>query len=161
MLLNPQKNFQWSLEIDGIAVGGGFNDLAQDITLPKAEFGVTVHGAAGNSPDIETPNKVSFSDMVINKIVKSDNPDNFAWLKIASALTGQPAAYLFNGFLNELENGVTKRRYVIQNAWVKALAPSPKVAKGEDADNSMEEVTISVQAFYPDPIQAFKTAFGG
>lgn len=161
-LINPQKNFRWRLEISGITAGGGFNDLAQDITLPEAEFTETIHGSPGNNPDIKTPNKIGFTDLVISKLVKEDTPDNWAWGKLASALTGVPGAFRFDGFLNETDgSGRITRRYILQNCWVKKLTHSNKVASNEDADNSFEEVTISVGAFYPDALQSFKNAFGG
>jgi hypothetical protein len=161
MVYNPQRNFLWTLEIDGAPIGGGFNDLLQDVTLPVAEFTTTVHGAAGNTPDIETPNKAKFSELIFKKLNRIDTPDNIAWTKFAAALSGIPGLYLFNGFLNEKDQtGKTISRYVIQNAWVKKIEKSNMVASNADADNSFETVTCFVQAFYPAPIQAFKTAFG-
>jgi len=146
MLTSPLKNYKWSFERDGQIIGGGYNDLLQDITLPKAEITVTTHGAAGDAPDIETPNKVKLSDMVVKKLFRNDLPDNDGWNAIAAARTGIPSAYLFNvtinvyGALNK-----TVQRFFLYNCWIKKVEYGNLMASNADADNHIETLTMFVQ----------------
>lgn len=146
MLYNPLKNFKWAVEMDGQVVGGGYNDLYQDITLPSPEFSVTVHGAAGNEPDIETPNKVKLSDTVIKKLFRNDLPDNDGWNRLAAARTGLPGAYLFdmNILLYGAANKIVKR-FTLKGCWVKKIEYGNLLASNADADNFMETLTLFVQ----------------
>jgi len=146
MVYNPLKNFDWAVEMDGQIVGGGYNDLLQDITLPSPEYTVTVHGAAGGEADVETPNKKKLSDMVIKKLFRNDLPDNDGWARLSLAGLGLPGAYLFD--MNILVYGAAKRivkKYSLYNCWVKKVEYSNLMASNADADNLFETLTLFVQ----------------
>lgn len=154
MYQNYGKDFDWAIELDGID-----QFLIQDVKLPTATIGVVMHGAPGPIPNMGTPGKPVFGDLVLQKMTPAFEPEFKAWTWFAQALSGVPALFAKTGFLKERAPGfgATRRKYLIQEAWVKSIDTSNFRAQGEA--NIIETVTMQVWICYPVGSAEFERLF--
>lgn len=151
---NYGKDFDWALEINGLD-----QFLCQDVKLPKATIGTVSHGAPGPVPNVNTPGKPVFGDLVIKKLTPAFVAETWAWQWFAQALSGNPAQFAKTGFVKERAPGFgpTRRKFLIRDMWVKDIDVSNYTAEGEN--NVIETVTFEVWVCYPTNLPDFKNLF--
>lgn len=156
MLNNPQKDFRYALELNGVNMF-----LMQEVQPPKAGVAVVEHGSPGNMPNGKTPGKPKVSEMVVKKLKPADRPDTWAWDLLAAAISGLKGAYAGIGFLVEYGPDcvtVVDKKF-LGDIWVSDIEESNKNSMG--SNNVIETVTFQVQYYYPMSSPAFAALFGG
>ena len=155
-LASPRKNFRYLMEFDG---ADAF--LIQEIDAPEVELPEIEHAAPGNIPNAKTPDKMKVSQLVVKKLKPANRADTWAWDMMADAAAGLTPDFVKIGFLHELGPNMVNnaQSFFIGNAWVsKIVNPS---YKGEGGENLIEEVTFSVQYYYPTDSANFVALFNG
>jgi hypothetical protein len=153
MLEHPAKDFNWTIEINGID-----SFLVQDVKLPKMTLATVTHGMPGNLPNRNTPGKPTIGDLVIQKMTPATKKEYWAWDWFALAMAGQYSQFAQNGFFKEkAPSGIVRRRFIFIDAWVKDIDTSNFTAEG--SNKLIETVTLEVWGFYPDSIQRYKEIF--
>ena len=71
---NPRKVFNWSMQISPDPINPF---MFQKLSMPDAEIEQTAHGDTNH--DIKTPGRVSYSNIVAEKLKPSDAGDAYMW----------------------------------------------------------------------------------
>lgn len=139
-ITNPRKVFNWSIEL----VTGEFDPwLAQKVDLPDTEIEVVEHGDSNHS--IKTPGRVSYSNIVIDKLMLSSGADNFMWGWIdqcqSSIIGGGAVPDVLKNSINIFE--LAEDGNTIINTWL-AIGVWPAKVNGHTLDRLASENSIEV-----------------
>ena len=142
---NPRKRFNFSITINPDPINPF---MFQKVVLPDAEIEKVLHGDTNH--DIKTPGRVTYGDIVCEKLMPADSPDNYMWSWFDSCQSSMigggavPDAIKKTITIVEYaENGAT-----IINQWI-ALGVWPCRLPGSDrdrnsSDNSIENVEFCI-----------------
>lgn len=140
---NPQANFNFRLEIDGVSM-----DMVQVVTPPKPEHAVHLQGSPGTKPDKKTPGKKMIGQLVVEMVVPDNDSDNVLWNKFQSVQTLNREVYAGVGYLVETnEAGAQIARWYLGDAWISAIETSQYSTRGDDSDNLIRTVTWEVEEY--------------
>lgn len=140
---NPQANFNFRLQLDGIN-----NAAVQTVTVPKVEFAEHKGGAEGNSPDVKTPGKKIVGDLTVEMQVPDDGDPDF-WNKFDTAQSMNRPIYCGDGYLYETDQaGAPVQTFVIKEAWGKSAETANYERKGDNSADLMRTIIFSVGDFY-------------
>ena len=140
---NAQKNYDFSLELDGIIVAH-----LQGVTVPTVEYAEHKHGTPGNSPDKKSAGKKLVGDLVVESVIESLTGDPVIWARFQSVRTGLRAVYAGQGFL--IENGpggLPIGRWFLKDVWLKKVESSNYDSRGDNSADVMRTTTWSVEDF--------------
>jgi len=145
---NPRKKFNWSISI----VPEPINPfLFQKVTLPDADIEPVAHGDTNH--DIKTPGRVSYGNIVCEKLSTSSQGDNYMWswfdLCQSSTIGGgaPPEAVKKVITVSELaEDGVT-----VLNTWT-AFGAWPCSLPGTELDRTSSDNIIENVEFCIDKL---------
>ncbi len=142
---NARKSFNFKVIIAGID-----QFSIQNVTLPIKEIEGVEHGASNFN--VQSPGKISWSDMEFEKLMSFIGPDNdiWNWMKLAQdseAGSTVPAVYERIITLIELApNGITALNTHIITCWPKKVEYG-KHSRVDAAENIMEKVTFAVNGY--------------
>lgn len=140
---NAQKNYDFSLEIDGVIVAH-----LQGVTPPKVEYAQHKQGTPGNEPDSKSAGKKLVGDMNVESVIESLTGDPLIWLRFQAAQTGLRGAYVGQGFL--LENGpggIPIGRFFLKGVWVMSIESSGYDSRGDNSADLLRTVVFSVDDY--------------
>lgn len=139
-MFNPTKQFQFSLEIDGLE-----QLLVQEMTLPDYTVDEVEHGE-GNVI-FRTPGMARFGDITLSKLMKGANPDSFVDDLIRQVQDWQtgggqpPQVYLKTLVVRVKDNtGATIKSYEFTDCWIKQKTGIS--LSRTTSDNIMEEAVL-------------------
>ena len=142
---NPRKKFNFSIDIAPEPINAF---LFQKVTLPDSEIAKDAHGDTNH--DIYTAGRVSYSNIVCEKLMTSSQGDSYMWTWFDTCQSsllgggGTPGQYKKTIIITEYaENGAT-----ILNTWL-AEGVWPCQMKGlefdrQSSENSIETIEFSV-----------------
>lgn len=140
--VNPIKQFNWTIEIDGLD-----QFVAQECTLPDRTIDEAEH-TEGNFV-VRTPGLVRLGDLSLSNLKPSEVADNWAqdWFTSVQDLeegTGQiPQLYNRNIVVRLRDNqGNTVQQYEYKDCWIKQI--TGLTLSKTTSDNILEEVVITV-----------------
>lgn len=137
---NPVNNYDFGLEINDVVFAH-----VQGVTPPTVEFTEHKQGNSGNNPDDKTPGKKIVGDMVVEKVVDAENPDNEVWGAFNRVATGIRQQYVGQGFLVEFGvGGVVINRWSLDSIWVKKIESTGHDLRGDNSALLYRNVTFSV-----------------
>lgn len=142
---NARKSFNWKVAIDGID-----QFAVQNVTLPIKEIEGVEHG--DTNYNVQSPGKISWSDMELEKLMKFDGPDNVLWDWMLTAQSsefggGLPAGYERIITLIELApDGITALNTHIITCWPKKIEHG-KHSRVDSAENIMEKGTFAINGY--------------
>ena len=142
---NPRKKFNFSIQITPEPINPF---LFQKVSIPDAEIEETAHGDTNH--DIKTAGRVTYSKLVCEKLMPSDEADNYMWAwfdTCQSSLLGggaPPDQYKKIITIVELaEDGITVlNTWLAQGVWPSSL-PGHELDRMA-SDNSIENVEFSI-----------------
>lgn len=139
---NPQANFNFRLELDGVD-----NASVQVVSAPSVEYAVHTQGTQGNSPDQKTPGKKKVGEIVV-KVLVPDTGDAPLWRKFEQAETMQRAVYCGDGFLHETDaNLIPVQTFKITNAWINKVESEDYDTKADNSGDQIRSVTFQVEDY--------------
>lgn len=139
---NPLKNYDFSLEIEGVVQAH-----LQGVTVPKVEYAEHKQGNQGNRPDKKTPGKKIVGDMTIEKVVPAPEGDGDIWTWFSSAAVNLREAYARTGILVELNDGVPVQRYLLDEMWIKSIETAQYDTRGDNSADILRTVVVSCDDF--------------
>ena len=135
-MLNPLKQFNFDIEIDGYV-----QFSAQEVTLPKATIAKVEHGEGGVKKN--TPGTTSFEDLTINMLMLSPRADGWAVTWFNNVRNGAPSQYLKNVVIRMKDNdGKTVVTKEYEECWVTSLGGETLSQTGDE--NVISEVVVVV-----------------
>jgi len=142
---NPRKRFNFSIQI----VPDPINPfMFQKVTLPDAEINQDLHGDTNH--DIKTAGRVTYGNIVCEKLMPSDSGDAFLWSWFdtcqSSVLGGGAPPDIYKKVITITEfaeDGVTVlNTWTATGAWVTRL-PGIELDRNT-SDNTIENVEFSI-----------------
>lgn len=146
---NPRKKYNWSIQI----VPDPINPfMFQKVTLPDTEIDKVNHGDTNH--DIKTAGRVSFSDLVAEKLLPAGSSDRYMWSWLESCQSAMlgggsvPDVYKKTIFVIEYSvDGVTElNRWIANGVW-------PCKLNGQEFDRNASENSLENIEFSVDTIQ--------
>ena len=142
---NPRKKFNFSIQISPDPINPF---LFQKVTLPDAEIEEVGHGDTNH--DIKTAGRVSYSKIVCEKLMVSDQADNYLWSWFdtcqSSLLGGGAPPSIYKKVISIVEfaeDGVTVlNSWLAEGVWPSSL-PGLELDR-QASDNTIENVEFSV-----------------
>lgn len=136
MGLNPLKQFNYDIEIDGLA-----QFVAQEVTTPEITIGEVEHGE-GNEKR-RTPGMIAYGDLTISMLKVAPSADDWAYNWFDQIKNGSvPTTYLKNVTIRlKSEDGKTAKTIECKECWIKKLGGLTLSQTAED--NIMEEVVFA------------------
>lgn len=145
---NPRKKFNFSIQITPEPINPF---LFQKVTLPDAEIAKDSHGDTNH--DIHTAGRVSYSNIVCEKLMSSGAGDAYMWSWFdtcqSSMIGGGAPPSMYKKVITIFEyaeDGAT-----VLNTWV-ATGVWPCVLKGLELDRQSSENTIETVEFSIDKL---------
>lgn len=140
---NTSKVFNFKVEVNGVD-----QFEIQTVQLPKGTVEKVMHG--DTNYDIKTPGRISFDDLVFEKVRPAPFSDTWAWDWLMLAQDpdlggGQlPSVIKQNIVIKELapDNVTTLNRWLCTGCWVTEVDGGKLDRKS--SDNIIETVTLSV-----------------
>ena len=135
-MLNPLKQFNFVIEVKGLAAF-----IAQEVTTPEITIGEVEHGE-GNTK-VKTPGMIVYGDVTISMMKVAPNADLWAYDWFNEIKNGAvPTTYLKNITIRLLDQAQkTVRTIEAQDCWVKKLGGLTLSATADD--NILEEVVFA------------------
>lgn len=142
-IASTRKVFNFRVEIAGLDQWE-----IQKATPSEPEIEAVKHGDTNH--DIKTPGRVSFTDLILEKLRPMNGSDNWAWLWLLEAqnpLTGGGSLPIKVNqiiILKEMDNTgfLTLNRWVHEGCWVRKVSQS--AFDRNSSDNIIETATLSV-----------------
>lgn len=142
---NPRKKFNYSIQIAPLPINPF---LFQKVTIPDREVEVISHGDINY--DVKTGGRVSFGNIMLEKLMVTDGADNYFWdwaSSVSDAIIGGglvPPQYKRTVIITELAEDGTS----ILNTWV-CNGCWPAKINGQELDrntgeNSIESIEVCV-----------------
>lgn len=145
---NPRKKFNWSIQIVPETINPF---MFQKVNMPDAEIEADSHGDTNH--DIKTAGRVSYTNIVSDKLMPSDSGDTYLWAwfdSCQSSIIGgglPPSEYKKNLEVVEFaEDGVTEL-----NRWL-AIGVWPQKLNGLEFDRADSGNTIETVEFCLDKL---------
>lgn len=146
---NPRKQFSFSIQIAPLPINAF---LAQKVTIPDININTAKHGDTNH--DINTAGRVTYSNIVIEKLMTTGGADNYMFDWLASCqdvIIGGgniPTAYKRILTISELAEDGTS----IINEWL-CTGCFPASIKGIELDRMSSENTMERIELYVDQVE--------
>jgi phage tail-like protein len=142
MVANPRKVFKYQIECEGLQQWE-----AQKVTVPVPEVEKIAHG--DTNYDVKTPGRITFDDLVIEKLRSTGATDSWAWDWLLAAQDPSTGGGALPSDLKKLivireldESGNTiLNSYYCYGCWVTKVGAADFDRNA--GDNIIETVTIS------------------
>jgi phage tail-like protein len=82
--VDPRLTYNYSIEIDGLEIA-----LCQKVNIPDVSVEKVEHNSPGSPHSIKTAGQATFDDITIEKVMRSDKTDKWAWDWLKSAIDPQ------------------------------------------------------------------------
>lgn len=144
--VDPRKKFNYSISIAPDPINPM---LAQKVTLPDMDIAVAEHGHTNHN--IKTGGRVSFGNLMIEKLLSAKDSDSYMWnwaASVADPLIGGgtiPEIYKKVIIVTELsQDGKTPlNQWICEGCWPSKIN-GQELDRQSDSDNSIESVEICV-----------------
>lgn len=145
---NPRKVFNWSMQISPDPINPF---MFQKLSMPDAEIEQTAHGDTNH--DIKTPGRVSYGNLIAEKLKPSDAGDAYMWSWFDTCQSsmiggGAPPAIIKKVItvVELAEDGATVlNTWICQGVW-------PSKINGQEYDRNSSENVIETIEFSVDKL---------